>query len=92
MELFRYSLPTDPEAPEVERPRHEQTVIRKVSYAREYGNAIGAALGHGDVDAMVTAGDTHTIGFREVGNSTGEWCGFVSSEPSCLSQAHAELS
>ena len=92
MDLFRYSLPTDPEEPEAVRPRSEQTVIRKVSYAREYGNAIGAALGHGEVEAMVTAGDTHTVGFQQVGNGSEEWRGFTSSEPTCLAQAHSELS
>ena len=91
MDLLRYSPPTDSEESATVRPRNEQTVIRKVSYAREYGNAIGAALGHGAVDAMVTAGDTHTVGFRQTNNSSEEWCGFTSSEPTCLAQAHSEL-
>ena len=92
MDLFRYSLPNDPEEPDIVRPRNEQTVIRKVSYAREYGNAIGAALGHGEVAEMVTSGDTHTVGFRQVGNGAEEWRGFASQEPTCLAQAHSELS
>ena len=92
MDLFRYLPPTDPGKPEIVRPRSEKTVIRKVSYAREYGNAIGAALGHGQVEAMVTAGDTHTVGFRQSKTCQYEWSGFTSSEPTCLAQAHSELS
>ena len=91
MEIFSYVPPADPEASEEVRPRHEQSLVRKINYSREYGNAVGAALGHGDVTAMVTTGERHTIGFHQEPAGGGGWRGLITSELSDLTEIRSQL-